>query len=89
MLECASFEDYKEVVGAFKAYVELAHLVEIILQKDEELSDHALNRATRNQSSADKRAATFYASRYWKPAGTVPLPAGRHEAAVDVGQNGG
>ena len=85
MLQAQDYAEYKEVVGAFKAYVELAHIVEIVLQKDEELNDHARHRSQREQSSADKRASTFYASRYWKPAGTVPVPARPEQAAVDVG----
>lgn len=63
LLRCEDFASYRYLVGAIKAYEEMAVLPEQVLMKEEELRD----RTRDTDAAADsERRAIRYATRLWE-----------------------
>jgi len=72
LLDCSSFEEYREVLGLLKGYEEMFQLNDLVVGKAAELDEYRRNTAEHDRARAAVERAAFLNTRLWTPGG-VPV----------------
>jgi hypothetical protein len=72
LLDCSSFEQYREVLGHLRAYEEVLQLNDLVVGKADALDEYRSESAEHSRAQRDAERVALISSRFWSAAG-VPV----------------